>query len=90
MTKVALLGASGNIGLRPAVLKQDLALRSAGGTRTLTPVAPEDEICHGDLRDPAFVDRLLAGVDVLIDLAAAASSGRCRRLSKTTCDLHLL
>jgi uronate dehydrogenase len=90
MTKVALLGASGNIGqvLRPVLLKQGLALRSAGGTRALTPVAPEEEICHGDLRDPAFVDRLLAGVDALIHWQPAASSGRCRRLSKTTCDLH--
>jgi uronate dehydrogenase len=74
MTKVALSGASGNIGqvLRPALLKQGIALRSAGGSRALTPVAPEEEVCHGDLRDPAFVDRLLAGVDVLIHMAASS------------------
>ena len=60
MTKVALSGASGNIGqvLRPALLKLGFGLRSAGGRRALTPLAPEEEVCHGDLRDAAFVDRL--------------------------------
>jgi uronate dehydrogenase len=74
MTKVALSGASGNIGqvLRPALLKLGFGLRSAGGRRALTPVAPDEEVCHGDLRDTAFVDQLLAGVDVLIHMAATS------------------
>jgi uronate dehydrogenase len=74
MTKVALSGASGNIGqvLRPALLKLGYALRSAGGRRALTPLAPEEEVCHGDMRDAAFVDQLLAGVDVLIHMAGTS------------------
>ncbi len=74
MTKVALSGASGNIGqvLRPALLKLGFGLRSAGGTRALTPLAPQEDVCHGDLRDAAFVDRLLSGVDVLIHMAATS------------------
>jgi len=60
MARVALSGASGNVGqvLRPALLARGIALRSAGGTRPLTPVAPGEEVMHGDLRDPAVVDRL--------------------------------
>src|SRR5665213_1853129 len=40
MTKVALSGASGNIGivLRPGLLKLGVGLRSAGGRRALTPL----------------------------------------------------
>ena len=74
MTKVALSGASGNIGqvLRPALLKLGFGLRSAGGRRALTPLSPEEEVCHGDMRDAAFVDRLLAGVDVLIHMAGTS------------------
>ncbi len=74
MTKVALSGASGNIGqvLRPALRKLGVSLRSAGGRRALTPLAPDEEVCHGDLRDPAFVDQLLSGVDVLIHMAATS------------------
>jgi uronate dehydrogenase len=74
MTKVALSGASGNIGLvlRPALLKLGGGLRSAGGRRALTPIAPEEEVCNGDLREAGFVDRLLAGVDVLIHMAATS------------------
>jgi uronate dehydrogenase len=74
MTKVALSGASGNIGqvLRPALLKLGFGLRSAGGRRALTPIGPSEEVCHGDLRDAAVVDQLLAGVDVLIHMAATS------------------
>jgi uronate dehydrogenase len=74
MTKVALSGASGGIGgvLRPALLKLGVGLRSAGGTHALTPFAPQEDVCHGDLRDPTFVDRLLNGVDVLIHMAATS------------------
>ena len=73
MTKVALSGASGNIGqvLRPALLKLGFDLRSAGGRRALTPSRRRGRV-HGDLRDPAFVDRLLAGVDVLIHMAGTS------------------
>jgi uronate dehydrogenase len=74
MTKVALSGASGNIGqvLRPALLKLGFRLRSAGGRRALTPLASEEEVCHGDLRDASFVDQLLVGVDVLIHMAGTS------------------
>lgn len=74
MTNVALSGASGNIGLvlRPALLKLGFALRSAGGRRALTPLTPGEDVCHGDLRDAAFVDQLLSGVDVLIHMAATS------------------
>jgi uronate dehydrogenase len=74
MTKVALSGASGNVGqvLRPALLKLGFALRSAGGRRALTPITPEEEVCHGDLRDAAFVDQLLAGTEVLVHMAGAS------------------
>ena len=74
MARVALSGASGNMGqvLRPALLARGIALRSAGGTRPLTPVAPGEEVMHGDLRDPAVVDRLLDGVEVLLHLAGTS------------------
>ena len=74
MTKVALSGATGNIGqvLRPALVKLGYGLRSAGGRRALTPISPEEEVCRGDMRDAAFVDRLLAGVHVLIHMAGTS------------------
>jgi uronate dehydrogenase len=74
MTKVALSGAGGNIGrvLRPELLKRGVNLRSAGGSKPLTPLFPDEEVCHGDLRDPAVVNRLLKGVDVLIHLAGTS------------------
>ena len=63
MAKVALSGASGGIGrvLRPALLERGVDLRSAGGTKPLEALSPREEVMHGDLRDPAVVDRLLAG-----------------------------
>jgi uronate dehydrogenase len=74
MNKVALSGASGNIGqvLRPALLDRGVDLRSAGGRRPLAPLRPGEDVCHGDLRDPAIVDRLLEGVDVLIHMAGTS------------------
>jgi uronate dehydrogenase len=36
------------------------------------PLHPGEDICHGDLRDPAKVDVLLNGVDVLIHMAATS------------------
>src|SRR3954467_9453979 len=74
MTKVALSGAGGNIGrvLRPELLKRGVDLRSAGGSKPLTPLVEGEDVCHGDLRDPAVVDRVLEGVDVCIHLAGTS------------------
>jgi uronate dehydrogenase len=74
MAKVALSGASGAIGrvLRPKLLERGVSLRSAGGTKPLEPLSPAEETMHGDLRDPAVVDRLLAGVEVLIHMAGTS------------------
>lgn len=72
--KVALSGAGGQLGrfLRPALLERGVDLRSAGGRTPLEPLHPGEDIMHGDLRDPAIVDRLLAGVDVLIHMAGTS------------------
>jgi uronate dehydrogenase len=74
MTKVALSGASGNMGriLRVELQKRGVHLRSAGGRTALEPMHPGEDVMHGDLRDPAVVDRLLNGVDVLINLAGTS------------------
>ena len=74
MTKVALSGAGGNIGrvLRPELLKRGVDLRSAGGSKPLEPLVEGEDVCHGDLRDPAVVDRLLQGIDVLIHMAGTS------------------
>ena len=74
MTKVALSGAGGNMGriLRTELKKRGVDLRSAGGRTPLLPLHEGEDIMHGDLRDPAVVDRLLKGVDVLIHLAGTS------------------
>jgi uronate dehydrogenase len=74
MAKVALSGASGNIGrvLRPRLLERGIQLRSAGGARLLTPLSAHEDVLHGDLRDGAVVDRLLNGVQVLIHMAGTS------------------
>ena len=74
MTKVALSGAGGQLGrfLRPALLAQGVDLRSAGGRKPLEPLHPQEDILHGDLRDPAVVDRLMQGTDVLIHMAGTS------------------
>lgn len=74
MTKVALSGAGGQLGrfLRPALLTREIDLRSAGGRQPLEPLRPGEDLTHGDLREPANVDRLLAGVDVLIHMAGTS------------------
>jgi uronate dehydrogenase len=74
MTKVALSGASGNVGriLRVELHKRGVGLRSAGGTTPLQPQHDGEDVMHGDLRDPAVVDRLLEGVDVLIHMAGTS------------------
>ncbi len=72
--KIALSGASGQLGrfLRPALLAQGIDLRSAGGRTALQPLHPGEDVFHGDLRDPAIVDRLLDGVEVLIHMAGTS------------------
>jgi uronate dehydrogenase len=74
MTKIALTGAGGQLGavLRTALLARGVALRSAAGSRPLTPLVDGEDVMHGDLRDPATVDRLLDGVDVLIHFAGTS------------------
>jgi uronate dehydrogenase len=74
MTKVALSGAAGNMGkiLRTELLKRGVNLRSGGGSHPLEPLVEGEDVMHGDLRDPAVVDRLLSGVDVLIHLAGTS------------------
>lgn len=73
MRRIALTGAGGGIGqvLRPRLLARGLALRSAG-FEPLVPLSEAEEVCHGDLRDPAVVDRALAGTEVLIHLAGTS------------------
>ncbi|WP_043837997.1 NAD-dependent epimerase/dehydratase family protein [Muricoccus aerilatus] len=74
MTKVALSGASGQIGrfLRTALSERGIDLRSAGGRTPLEALRHGEEVMHGDLRDSAVVDRLLEGVDVLIHMAGTS------------------
>lgn len=74
MTKVALTGAGGQIGkvLRAELLRRGVNLRSVGGRTPLTPTVDGEDVCHGDLRDPAIVDRALEGVDVCIHLAGTS------------------
>jgi uronate dehydrogenase len=72
--KVALSGASGNVGriLRTELQKRGVDLRSAGGTKALEPLHPGEDVMFGDLADPAVVDRLLQGVDVLVHMAGTS------------------
>jgi uronate dehydrogenase len=74
MTKVALSGASGNMGriLRTELQKRGVDLRSAGGRTPLHPLHAGEDVMHGDLRNPAVVDQLLREVDVLIHLAGTS------------------
>jgi uronate dehydrogenase len=74
LIKVALSGATGGVGrvLRPFLLKQNLQLRSAGYPDAPEPLVPGEDVMGGDLRDPAVVDRMLDGVDVLLHLAGTS------------------
>jgi len=74
MTKVALTGARGQLGtvLRAELVRRGVNLRSAGGSKPLTPLVDGEDICFGDLRDPAVVDRVLEDVDVVIHLAGTS------------------
>lgn len=73
-SKVALSGASGNVGriLRVELPKHGVDLRSAGGRTRLEPLHEGEDVMHGDLKDPAVVDRLLSGVDVLIHMGGTS------------------
>jgi uronate dehydrogenase len=72
--KIALSGAGGQLGrvLRQALIEQGDNLRSAAGSSPLEPIVAGEDVMHGDLRDPAVVDRLLTGVDVLIHMAGTS------------------
>jgi uronate dehydrogenase len=74
MTKVALTGARGQLGtvLRAELLRRRVDLRSAGGSKPLTPLVEGEDVLFGDLRDPSVVDRVLEGVDVVIHLAGTS------------------
>ncbi|MGF6774360.1 uronate dehydrogenase [Paraburkholderia sp. GAS199] len=74
MKKIALSGAGGQLGsvVRRALVARGVALRSAAGSKALTPLVDGEDVMHGDLRDPAVVDRLLEGVDVLIHFAGTS------------------
>ncbi|HZZ12588.1 MAG TPA: NAD(P)-dependent oxidoreductase [Paraburkholderia sp.] len=74
MKKIALSGAGGQLGsvVRKKLIARGVALRSAAGSRALTPLVDGEDVMHGDLRDPAIVDRLLEGVDVLIHFAGTS------------------
>lgn len=74
MKKIALSGAGGQLGsvVRAALIARGTPLRSAAGSKALVPLVEGEDVMHGDLRDPAVVDRLLAGVDVLIHFAGTS------------------
>ncbi|WP_031357672.1 NAD-dependent epimerase/dehydratase family protein [Caballeronia sordidicola] len=74
MKKIALSGAGGQLGsvVRTALIARGIPLRSAGGTKPLVALVEREDVMHGDLRDPAIVDRLLNGVDVLIHFAGTS------------------
>ncbi|CAH2900460.1 MAG: UDP-glucose 4-epimerase (EC [uncultured Paraburkholderia sp.] len=74
MKKIALSGAGGQLGsvVRAAFIARGTPLRSAAGSKPLTPLVESEDVMHGDLRDPAVVDRLLDGVDVLIHFAGTS------------------
>ncbi|WP_176060682.1 NAD(P)-dependent oxidoreductase [Paraburkholderia sp. BCC1876] len=74
MKKIALSGAGGQLGavVRAAWVARGTPLRSAAGSKPLTPLLDGEDVMHGDLRDPAIVDRLLDGVDVLIHFAGTS------------------
>src|SRR5471032_3147399 len=74
MKKIALSGAGGQLGsvVRTALIARGIPLRSAAGSKPLAPLVEGEDVMHGDLRDPAIVDRLLEGVDVLIHFAGTS------------------
>lgn len=73
MTKIALSGAAGALGslLRVELLHRQVDLRSSA-RRPLVALVPGEDLVTGDLGDPAVVDQLLDGVDVLIHMAGTS------------------
>lgn len=71
--KIVLTGAAGNMGrlLRAALPSQGIRLRSAA-RKPLEPHFEGEDLVHGDLRDPAFVDVLLQGIDTVVHLAGTS------------------
>ena len=67
MTKVALSGASGNVGriLREELPKRGVDLRSAGGSKPLQPLHEGEDVMHGDLREPAVVEDQIVPRDMI-------------------------
>lgn len=72
--KIALSGAAGNLGriLRTALPELGYKVRSAGGRTELRLLFPDEDIMHGDLREPEVVDKLLDGIDVLVHMAGTS------------------
>lgn len=72
--RVLLTGAAGNMGrvLRVALPQQGVALRSAGGRTPLEALHAGEDLVHGDLRDPAVVDRALAGIHTVLHFAGTS------------------
>jgi uronate dehydrogenase len=72
-SKVALTGAAGNMGrlLRAELPRHGIALRSAGRS-PLEPLHDGEDLVHGDLREPAAVDRLLEGIETVIHMAGTS------------------
>lgn len=74
MTRIALSGAGGQLGklLRTVLPTRGYQLRASGHTTPLPPLTEGEDVMHGDLRDPAVVDRLLQDADVLIHMAGTS------------------
>lgn len=74
MAKIALSGASGHVGsvLRRELPRHGIDLRSSVGLTPAVPLHAGEDLTHGDLRDPAVVDALLHGVEVLIHMAGTS------------------
>jgi uronate dehydrogenase len=72
--KVALSGASGNVGrlLRSQLPRHGIEPRSAGWKPSIVAQHDGEDVMNGDLGEPAFVDRFLEGIDVLIHLAGTS------------------
>jgi uronate dehydrogenase len=73
MTKIALTGAAGGLGslLRAELPRRGHALRSSALV-PLEPLHDGEDLHAGDLRDPAVVDRLLDGVEMLVHMAGTS------------------
>lgn len=75
--KIALSGAGGNIGriLRRELPARGFTLRALSGRRPADPTKPAvpgEDLVAGDLRDPAVVDQLLQGTEMLVHMAGTS------------------